>query len=122
PQMNDDLIVHEIVHLCMHRTNSKLPQWLQEGLAEYFACAHRGEGRFDFRDMDVAIRDHLRVRFNPRDPKIVVARIGAISGLNWREWIDHLNAMPIDERYGAYATALLMTHYHLHGGRERIGT
>jgi len=120
PRMNDDLIVHEIVHLCMHRRNEMLPQWLQEGLAEYFASAHRGDGRFVFTDMDGAIRDHLRTRMSPGDPKIAVARIDSISGLGNRQWITHLSGLPENDRYGAYATALLMTHYHLHGGPQRL--
>jgi len=122
PRLNDDLIVHEIVHLCMHHRNVMLPQWLQEGLAEYFASAHRGDGRFLFTDMDGAIRDHLRVRLSPGNPKIVVARVGSISGLDTRQWITHLSGLPESDRYGAYASALLMTHCFLHGGPQRLET
>lgn len=120
PRMNDDLVVHEIVHLCMHFANPRLPQWLQEGIAEFFASAHQGEGRFQFRDMDAAIRDHLRVRLNPGDPRIPMVPIASITGLGHREWLAHLGAMPENERYHAYATALLLAHYHLQGGPQRL--
>lgn len=120
PLMNDDLVVHEIVHLRMHEANPRLPQWLQEGVAEWFASAHRGDGRFEWRDMDTAVRDHLRVRLNPADPRIPLVPIASISGLGHREWLAHLMAMPENERYRAYATSLLLAHYHLQGSSERL--
>jgi hypothetical protein len=120
PKHNEDLLVHELVHLCMHRANSGIPQWLAEGLAEYFASAHQGGGRFSFSNMDAAVRDHLLVRFNPKDPRVPLARIATIATLDSSQWLDHINDLPESRRYHAYSCALLLTHYYLHGGSERL--
>jgi hypothetical protein len=120
PRNDEDLVVHEIVHLCMHRLNHGLPQWLAEGTAEYFAAAHTGAGRFSFADMEGAIRQHLRVRLSPDDPGIPLVRVADLVGLDSRSWNDFVTDLPVDERYRAYATALLLAHYQFHGGEKRI--
>ena len=66
PNYDEDILVHELVHLCMHRRNAGLPQWLLEGLAEYFACAHAGGGRFEFADMDKAVLAHYHLHGGAR--------------------------------------------------------
>ena len=120
PKNDEDLVVHELVHLCMHRTNAGLPQWLVEGLAEYFACAHSGAGRFSFGNMDQVVREHLRTRLSPDDPGIPLVPVADLLRLDGRGWFRYLNDLPVDERYRAYATALLLAHQQLHGGKERI--
>ncbi|MCW1924345.1 hypothetical protein OKA05_17395 [Luteolibacter arcticus] len=120
PRNDEDLVVHEIVHLCMHRLNHGLPQWLAEGIAEYFACAHTGAGRFSFADMDGAIRQHLRVRLSPDDPSIPLVRVADLVGLDGRRWHGFVTDLPVEERYHAYATALLLAHYQIHGGDKRV--
>jgi hypothetical protein len=122
PGNDEDLVVHEIVHLCMHRLNHGLPQWLAEGIAEYFAAAHTGAGRFSFADIDGAIRQHLRVRLSPDDPGIPLVRVADLVGLDGRGWNEFVTDLPVDERYRAYATALLLAHYQLHGGPKRLET
>jgi hypothetical protein len=119
PDMDEDLAVHELVHLCMHRKLIGLPQWLVDGLAEYFGAAHLGGGRFDFDRMDEALRDHLRVKLSPRDPAIRLLPVATIATLDHRGWSALMQSLPAEERYLAYGTALLLTHYHLHGGAER---
>ncbi len=121
PRQNDeDLVVHELVHLCMHRVNAGIPQWLAEGIAEYFASAHLGGGRFAFVNIDAAVRDHLRIRLNPDDPRIPLLPVAAIATLDSEEWLDYIKALPEERRYHAYSTALVLAHYHLHGGTERL--
>lgn len=120
PRNDEDLVVHEIVHLCMHRLNHGLPQWLAEGTAEYFASAHAGAGRFSFADMDAAIRQHLRVRLSPDDPGIPLVPVANLVGLDGRSWQDYVTGLPVEERYQAYATALLLAHYQFHGGEKRV--
>lgn len=119
PKNDEDLVVHELVHLCMHRTNAGLPQWLIEGLAEYFASAHTGAGRFSFGNMDQVIREHLRTRLSPDDPGIPLVPVADLVRLDGGGWLRYLNSLPADERYRAYATALLLAHQQLHGGKER---
>jgi hypothetical protein len=120
PRNDEDLVVHEIVHLCMHRTNPRLPQWLIEGLAEYFACAHAGAGRFSFGNMDQRVRDHLRTRLSPDDPGIPLIPPADLIPLDGPGWLRYLTDLPTDDRYQAYATALLLAHQQLHGGKARL--
>jgi hypothetical protein len=122
PHYDEDILVHELVHLCMHRVNGRLPHWLIEGVAEYFACAHQGGGRFSFADMDKAVRDHLRSRLSPDDPGIPLVPVADISGLSGRGWLRYVEGMAQEDRYQTYATALLLAHYHLHGGQPRLDT
>lgn len=120
PHYDEDILVHELVHLCMHRVNARLPHWLIEGVAEYFACAHQGGGRFSLADMDKAVRDHLRSRLSPDDPGIPVVPVRDIAGLTGRGWLRYVEGMAQEDRYQSYATALLLAHYHLHGGQPRL--
>ncbi len=120
PRHNEDLVVHELVHLCMHRVNNGIPQWLAEGIAEYFSSAHRGGGRFSFGNIDASVRDHLRIRLNPDDPRIPLISVAEIATLDSEEWLDYIIRLPEEKRYHAYSTALILAHYHLHGGRERL--
>ena len=122
PHYHEDIMAHEVVHLCMHSVNRKLPQWLVEGIAEYFACAHTGGGRYTFNEIDKSVRDHLRSRLSPDDPGIPLVPVADLAKLDSHEWLDYVTALPIEERYQAYATALLMAHYHLHGGEQRQAT
>lgn len=119
PGHDEDIVVHELVHLAMHRVNSRLPQWFIEGVAEYFACAHQGGGRFRFETVDAFVAAHLRERFRTKDSKIPLAKVSDLVGLRPRSWFDALEKLPPDERYRAYATSLLLAHYHLNGGEER---
>lgn len=120
PNYDEDIVVHELVHLCMHRQNPGLPQWLVEGIAEYFACAHSGGGRFSFADMDRALREHLRSRFNPKSPQIPLIAVADVAGAGYHGWLRMMERLPEPERYRAYATGLLLAHYHLHGGPQRL--
>ncbi|MBK1827704.1 hypothetical protein [Haloferula rosea] len=118
-EADESLVVHELVHLCMHSAPPNLPQWLKEGICEYFAAAHQGAGKFRFDQPEQSIRRHLRKRFDPADPEIPVAPIHEIAGLDARQWSAYLDRLPLDERLPPYATALLLTHYYLHGSKER---
>ena len=116
----EDIVVHELVHLCMHRQNAGLPQWLVEGLAEYFACGHEGGGRFSFADPDKAIRGHLRSRLSPKNPVVPVISVAEVAPVDGRGWLKLVESLPEEARYQTYATALLLAHYHLHGGPQRL--
>jgi hypothetical protein len=45
--------------------------------------------------------------------------LGDIVELDDRGWLRVMIGLRPEERYRSYASALLLTHYHLHGGRER---
>jgi hypothetical protein len=119
PRNDEDLVVHELVHLCMHGVNSRMPQWFDEGMAEYLSCGHLGGGRFSFANIDAAIREHLRVRMNPQNPEILLVPLAGIASLDSQGWSAYVESLAPNDRYRAYASALLLTHYYLHGGPER---
>lgn len=120
PAMDEDLIVHELLHMGMHRKLAGLPQWLVDGMAEYFGSAHLGGGRFSFSRMDQAVRDHLLLKLNPRGSELRLLPVASIATLDDKGWLELMKSLPPEERYLAYGTALLLTHYHLHGGPERL--
>lgn len=119
PLPDEEILIHEVVHLCMHGSQGHLPQWFAEGLCEYFAAAHRGAGVFRFDDMDRGIRDHLRRRFGPDSESIPALPLTSIIGLDSREWLDFMLELPADERYRGYVSSLLLAHYHLHATARR---
>lgn len=119
PAYDEDLVVHEIVHLCMHRVNRALPSWLAEGIAEYFACAHAGAGRFSFAGIDSEVSKHLRIRLSHDKPVIPLVPVAEVTDPGTR-WDAYVTSLPVDERYRAYATSLLLAHRILHGGQEQV--
>lgn len=66
------------------------------------------------------MRDHLRVHLGPRDPGTRLLPVASIAALDAKGWLELMKSLPEEERYLAYGTALLLTHYHLHGGPERL--
>lgn len=119
PAPDEDLVVHELVHLCMHRVQPQLPQWLCEGIAEYFAVAHRGGGRFDFRHLETEIAPTILHRLGAEDRRATLVAIADLANLDARAWVRQQNRMEPTTRYQAYATSLLLIHYYLHGSDER---
>lgn len=120
PGHDEDVVVHELIHLGMHGVNSRLPQWFLEGTAEYFACAHISGGRFSFVRMEESIRDHLRRRLNPQRPEISLVPAAEVLSLTPHTWLRTVARLPAEDRYRAYATSLLLAHYYLNGGKERL--
>ncbi len=120
PRHDEDLVVHELVHLCTHGVNRRMPQWFVEGIAETFACAHLGGGRFSFANQDVAVREYLRARMSPRNPVVTMSPLKDLVGLDDRTWQDYQRALPAADRFRPYASSLLLTHYYLHGSPERL--
>ncbi len=119
PAPDQDLLVHELTHLCMHRHLGRTPQWFAEGACEYLACLHQADGRFSFRDVDAAIRIHLRQRYRADDPTVELTPPRALAGLSAPDWLKLVSRLPPEHRYRPYATSLLLFHYHLHGGEPR---
>ena len=117
--IDEDLIVHELVHLCMHRLQTRLPQWLSEGIAEYFAVAHRGSGTFEFEGFDRKIGPTIRGRLGIEEDAISLCSIADIAPLSGRDWIRLQNNLPASRKYETYAVALLLTHYYLNGTPAR---
>jgi hypothetical protein len=46
--------------------------------------------------------------------------VADLIGLDGRGWLRYLNGLPVDDRYRAYAAALLLAHQQLHGGKARV--
>ena len=119
PATDEDILVHELVHLCMHGHIGRLPAWFTEGVAEYFACMHTSGGNFSFAQVDQVLCDHLRVRYAADAPKILLRPVEEIAALSSSNCLEYVVRLPEQERYHAYATGLLMTHFYINGGKER---
>lgn len=117
---NDDLLIHELTHLAMHQYGGRLPAWLSEGLAEYFASCHLGKGHFDFSQSSRLIRQHIE-KFYPieRYPALSLPPLEILAERNGNEWLRSNREAAPEDRYRPYAAALLLAHYHLEGGRAR---
>lgn len=62
----DRVLLHEFTHLLLNRTTGPLPQWLEEGLAEFFSTT-RVQGRFV--EFGLPIPEHQRnLRMMPSMP------------------------------------------------------
>lgn len=120
PRQDEELVVHELVHLCMRGHFQRMPLWFLEGVAEYFASAHLGAGRFSFVNQDASIRQYIRRRLSPSDPMAPVSPLQDIVGMNHTTWMDYLRRSAAEDRYRPYASALLLTHYYLNGGSQRF--
>jgi hypothetical protein len=120
PLPDEEILIHEIVHLCMHGSHDRLPQWFAEGVCEYFAAAHQGGGVFRFDSMDRDIRQHLRRRFGKASEAIPAMPVASIADHDADGWLAFMRRQAVEERYSGYVTALLLVHYHLHAGERRI--
>ena len=118
---DEGLLVHELVHAGMAASLGRLPPWFSEGIAEYFSVCHQGDGWYLFRDLESLIRNHLRraVSRNKVGDHFHLLPVDRILGLDHKAWIKSSQNQPGGNAYLPYATALLLVHYHLHGGKER---
>ena len=121
PRPDQDLLVHELVHMSMDGILPRLPPWFSEGVAEYFAVCHQGDGWYLFRDLESLLRDHLRwaVSRNKVGEKYHLVPVGTILGLDHPGWLKTAQTQFEGNAYRPYATALLLAHYHFHGGATR---
>ena len=115
------LLVHELVHMGMAKILWRLPPWFTEGVAEYFSVCHQGDGWYLFRDLESLIRDHLRhaISRNKVGEKFHLIPVAEILRLDHAGWLKTSQNQFDGNAYLPYATALLLVHYHFHGGADR---
>ena len=120
PKPNEDLLVHELTHLCMHDLLWRTSPWFFEGLAEYMAAAHTAGGAYDFTRIDSAIRDHVRRNLPPdEDHLILLPPLQEVLTTTSAQWIEGNKRAAGHAIYRPYAASLLLIHYHLHGTERR---
>ena len=121
PRADQGLLVHELVHMSMAGILQRLPPWFSEGVAEYFAVCHQGDGWYLFRDLESLVRDHLRwaVSRNKVGETYHLVPVGTLLGLDHPGWLRTAQTQFEGNAYRPYATALLLAHYHFHGGAAR---
>lgn len=124
PRPDQDLLVHEMVHMSMAGILWRLPPWFFEGTAEYFAVCHQGDGWYMFRDIDRMIRDHLRraLAVNKVGEKYHLVSAEKVLKYDHRAWLAETRNEFNGNAYLPYATGLLLAHYHFHGGQARRDT
>lgn len=120
PAPNEDLLIHELIHLAMHQYGGRLPTWLVEGLPEYFAACHIRKGRYDFTRGVLLIRQHIE-KFYPFNtpPILTIPSPTTLANTSSRQWLKNINLNAVEESYRQYASSLLLTHYYLEGGSQR---
>ena len=114
-----DLLVHELTHLGMREQIWKIEPWLTEGVAEYLAAAHLKQGRFNFRDIEAQIRDHIRRQNGLSGPSINATTLQVLVDLSYRDWLKRIAILPPKQALESYTSSLLLTHFYFHGGSER---
>ncbi|MEO1837060.1 MAG: hypothetical protein ABGZ49_16385 [Akkermansiaceae bacterium] len=124
PGPDQDLLVHEMVHMSMTGILWRLPPWFFEGTAEYFAICHQGDGWYLFRDLESMIRDHLRVALavNKVGDNYHLLSVEKVLKVDHQGWLAETQNEFNGNPYLPYATGLLLAHYHFHGGRARRET
>ena len=115
-----DLIIHELTHLSMHNLMWKCQPWLTEGIAEYMAASHVGRGTFDFSRIDHSIHKRIEKHTKPGSISSEVLGIRPLLSLSSKGWLERTAKVDAWEALKAYNSALLLSHYCLHGGAERL--
>jgi hypothetical protein len=120
PRPNESLLVHELCHAHMDRIVAVGRPWIYEGLAEYFAAAHVGGGRFRFHDSVSRIRNRVDHRLPPSAAgTTVLPRLAGLTGLSGKQWIEVNQLADPRDTQRPYVGSLLLVHYYLEGGAER---
>ncbi len=112
--------MHELVHTGMSGLLRHLPPWLSEGIAEYIAVCHKGNGYYTFHDVGTSVRDRIRDTLGTvREGEVRVLPVAEVTGFNQEGWMKATRSFANGNPYLPYATALLLAHYHLNGGQLR---
>jgi len=120
PRPNQDILVHELVHMSMHGILIHTPPWFYEGFAEYISACHKNNGRYTFHDVGTSIRDRIRKLIGTtEDGTISLLPVEKILALDHQAWVDTAHEEINGNAYLPYGTALLLVHYHLNGGQAR---
>ena len=123
PKPNEDLLVHELVHLGMRNILVRSNPWFYEGVAEYIAAAHDTGGRYKFRDIDRSIRDHIRNYLPPGpDGTITLPAPGRLLPSTGAQWMQAVRSAEDRDAFRPYAAALLLVHYQLSSQDRRAST
>lgn len=115
---NEDLLVHELVHLGMPWVLAYGRPWLYEGLAEYLAAAHLSDGQYRFDKIGKSIRAHI-LTYLPRgdDGAVHLPHPADVLALTSRQWTKGWGKG--HETLRPYAAALLLVHYQLESPDRR---
>jgi hypothetical protein len=63
-------LVHEIVHQVMHHYLPLMPLWFTEGFSEYLNAVPYQNGRFEFKNLERGLNEHLVKKYGVRDGEI----------------------------------------------------
>ena len=115
----DDLLVHELTHLCMTNILWRCPPWFHEGVAEYLAATHVGAGQFRFTEIENDIESHVEKHHPPKSTIAKALDPAVLLTLTERGWQSRTKEAVDWEPFEPYTTSLLLIHYAFHGGAER---
>lgn len=119
PRPNQDILVHEMIHMSMHGLLPRTPPWFYEGVAEYFSVCHQGNGWYIFRALDTHVRDQVKHGVPPHpDGTIHLLSVKTILNMHAPGWLQITNGS-VENPYLPYATGLLLAHYHFSSAKRR---
>lgn len=119
PKADYRLLVHEFVHLCMHRDLAYLPTWFTEGVAEYMAAAHVNNGVYRFNNIASAIRQRVK-QCIPQDTDVItLPKVRETMNFTAKTWQTRIEQGDTRDSYRPYGTSLLLVHTLFHGGEKR---
>lgn len=99
-------LIHEITHQVMHDWLAIAPAWFCEGMAEYLSAVRSEGGRFDFKSVELGLKESLIENFgvSPGEPIPVIhpADLLQMSSEAWRGEMDD------------YRSALLLIYFFMH--------
>lgn len=119
PKADYDLLVHEFVHLCMHRNLGYLPTWFSEGVAEYFAAAHTDFGVYRFDHILQSIRNRVKQALAHENNLLTLPGVVETMPLTPKTWQNRIVHGKAVDSYRMYGSSLLIVHALFHGGTER---
>ena len=63
-------LVHEVVHQVMHDYLPLMPLWFTEGFSEYLNAVPYQNGRFEFKNLERGLKEHLAKKYRVRDGQV----------------------------------------------------
>lgn len=103
------ILRHEICHHLLDRWQRRLPMWLNEGIAEFFAALPYSQGRYTLRNPSAGLKDYvLKWRPDKNDSAITLVPPSQLMPMSKRDWDDALRKL---NAYDLYNSACVLTCY-----------
>lgn len=114
-------LVHELTHQLVN-SNVQRDPWFLEGLAEYFACSHKNDGVFDFKNNKKSIYDYATAYGSRKENRgralgkdISIPPLSQFMTWEYSQFVAGMGDKEDKSANRNYGVALLMLYWFLHG-------